>query len=63
MEQHIFLSVLAVSLSERNRIAIFYGETTNDLFNRSPNMLINTLISNTMLGAIESGDLNDDGTY
>jgi hypothetical protein len=59
--QLIFLSVLAVSLSETNKIAIFYGNATNDLFIRSPNMVKYTLRSNTMLGAIETSDLNDDG--
>jgi hypothetical protein len=59
--QLIFLSVSAVSLSETNKIAIFYGNATNDLFIRSPKMLIYTLPSNTILGPIETGDLNDDG--
>jgi hypothetical protein len=55
----IFLSISAISLSEMNKVAIFYGNATNDLFIRSPNML--TLSSNGRLGAIESGDLTDDG--
>ena len=42
--QLIFLSVSAVSLSETNKVAIFYGNATNDLFIRSPNTLTDTLL-------------------
>jgi hypothetical protein len=56
-----FLSISAVSLSERNRVAIFYGNATNDLFILSPKMLLNNVYSDTILGAIETSDLNDDG--
>ena len=59
--QIIFLSVSAVSLYEINQITIFYGNATNDLFIRFPNVLDYTLFSSSGLGPIESGDLNDDG--
>ncbi len=48
-----------MSLSEVGKLTIFYGNSTDDLFSRSPSTL--DTFSNDRLGVIESGDLNDDG--
>jgi hypothetical protein len=55
------LSLLAIILSETNKIAIFYGVATNVLFNLSPNTLTDHISFNNRLGAVEVVDLNADG--
>jgi hypothetical protein len=57
----VFFSLPAITLSETNELAIFYGVATKTLFVRSPNKLVHNVSLYNKLTAIESIDLNSDG--
>jgi hypothetical protein len=57
----VFFSLPAITLSETNELAIFYGVATKTLFVRSPNKLVHNVGPHNKLTVIESIDLNSDG--
>ncbi len=56
-----FLSLLAIILSETNKVVIFYGVANNLLFNLSHNTLTDHISFTNIRGTVEVADLNADG--